>query len=121
MVTESSQITVSEISFECILGTYSFERESPQRVLLSFTLWLDFSPSAKTENLQDTVNYAALTEDIKQFIIRSQFFLVETLVTAVAERVLNYSPLIQKTEISVSKPNAIPEAERVTATIRVSR
>ncbi len=121
MVAEVSKITVSKISFECILGTYSFERETPQRVLLSFTLWLDFSQAAKTENLQDTVNYAALTEDLKQFIIRSQFFLVETLVTATAERVLNYSPLIRKTEISISKPNAIPEAENVTATIRVSR
>lgn len=117
---EAGKITVSEISFESILGTYSFEREIPQKILLTYSLWLDFSKAAQTENLNDTVDYAELSEDLKKFIIRSQFFLVETLVTEVAKRILNFSTVIQKTEVIISKPSAIPEAKSVSAKICLS-
>lgn len=109
------------MGFECILGTLPFEREKPQPVLLSFSLWLDFSGAAQKETLSSTVDYAALSEDLQNYIVNSKFFLVETLVVFVAKRILDNYPLVQATEVSITKPEAIPSSLGTSATIRISR
>jgi 7,8-dihydroneopterin aldolase/epimerase/oxygenase len=121
MVTELGKITVKEMGFECILGTLPFEREKPQLVLLSFSLWLDFSKAAQYEDLNYSVDYAALSEELQRFIVKSQFFLVETLVVSVAQRILENYPTVFTAEVNITKPMAILGAQGASASIRITR
>jgi len=115
------KITVKEMGFECILGTLPFEREKPQPVLLSFSLWLDFSEAAQYEDLKYSVDYAALSEEIKDLIVNAQFFLVETLVVSVAKYIIEHYPKVVASEVCITKPTAIPGAQGASASIRITR
>lgn len=118
---KTGKITIEEMGFKAILGTLSFERIKPQPVRLSFSIWMDFEKIADTDNLKDTVDYAALAEDLKAFIIKSKFQLVETLVLRCAEKILAYSEKILACEVTIKKPEAIAGAKNSAAEIRLDR
>lgn len=121
MVSETGKISVQDLGFETILGAFSFERERPQPVRLSFSLWMDFSEVAQSDSLEETVDYAQLSEDLITFIQKSQFTLVETLVYRSAKRLLEKSPNISAAWVRIEKPEAIPGARCSAAEIRLER
>ncbi len=121
MVNTSGKISVLDLGFETILGAFSFERERPQPVRLSFSLWMDFSGIAQSDSLENTVDYASLSEDLIAFIQKSRFTLVETLVYRSAERLLEKSPNISAAWVRIEKPEAISGAKCSAAEIRLER
>ncbi len=121
MVSETGKISVLDIGFETILGAFSFERERPQPVRLSFSLWMDFSGIAQGDSLEKTVDYAQLSEDLITFIQKSRFTLVETLAYRSAQRLLEKSPNISAAWVRIEKPEAISGARCSAAEIRLER
>lgn len=120
MVITKSKVKIQELGFECILGTLSFERVQPQPVVMDLVLELDFSEAAASGNVNYTVNYAEVSEVVTRFVQESKFELVETLVTKVAERLLNDYKKLNAVEVSIKKPKAIPNAI-ASAEIRMER
>ena len=106
---KTGKITIQDMGFETILGALSFERVTPQPVKLSFSLWLDFEPIAQSDNLNDTVDYAELSNELVQFIQKSKFQLVETLVYRSAEKILAKSSKISAAWVRIQKTEAIPD------------
>ena len=121
MVNKTGKISVLDLGFETILGAFSFERERPQPVRLSFSLWMDFSGIAQSDSLGNTVDYASLSEDLIAFIQKSRFTLVETLVYRSAERLLEKSPSVSAAWVRIEKPEAISGAKCSAAEIRLKR
>lgn len=120
MVVGSGKIRIQGLGFESILGTLSFERTSPQPVVMDLLLELDFTKAAASENVSDTVDYAEAASVVTTFVQDSKFELVETLVWKVAELLLERYPLLKAVEVSVKKPKAIPNA-LASAEIRMER
>ena len=118
---KTGKITVQDLGFETILRALSFERETPQPVTLSFSLWLDFEPIAASDDLNDTVNYADLSNELVKFIQDSKFQLVETLVLRTAEKILEKSPKVSAAWVRIQKTEAIPGAKGSVAEIQLER
>ena len=118
---KTGKITVQDLGFETILGALSFEREAPQPVTLSFSLWLDFEPIAASDDLNDTVNYADLSNELVKFIQDSKFQLVETLVLRTAEKIFEKSPKVSAVWVRIQKTEAIPGAKGSVAEIQLER
>lgn len=109
------------MGFETIIGALSFERERPQPVRLSFSLWMDFSPFAESDSLEKTVDYAKLSEDLVKYIQEARFELVETLVYRTASRILQTCPNVSAAWVRIEKPEAIIDARGASAEIRLER
>lgn len=73
------KIFIQDLSVYAIVGIYDWERQVPQQLLLSIELACDISKAAETQDLEDSVNYAAVAERLEGFIVESQFLLLETL------------------------------------------
>ena len=121
MVIEQGQIRLRDVQFDCIVGVLPYERINEQPIILNLTLWLDFAKAAETEDLNESIDYAKLAEELKAFIRLSSFKLVETLVVKTAQYVLEHYPKANAVEVSVSKPKAIPGCLGAEACIKVSR
>ncbi len=64
----------------------------------------DLSKSAKTDNLQDTVDYVFLNKVIEEeMAIRSK--LLETVANRILERILSESTMVKKAKVAISKIN----------------
>ena len=112
---ELGRIRLKDIQFDSIVGILPYERANEQPVILNLTLWLDFAQAAKTEDLNESIDYAKLAEELKRFIR------LETLVVKTAEYVLEHYPKANAVEVSVVKPQAIPGCLGAEASVKISR
>ncbi|MCQ2098121.1 MAG: dihydroneopterin aldolase [Fibrobacter sp.] len=121
MVVEPGKISLRDLTFDCIIGTLPFERVNEQPIILNVSLWLDFTLAARNEDLAHSIDYAQLAEDLKGFIRLSCFQLEETLVMETARHILEHYPKAQMVEVSVRKPQAIPDCAGAESSIRIRR
>lgn len=76
---------------------------------VDLTLWVDLEPAAKSDNIEDTVDYREAIAIVKQQITKAKFALVEKLVSAIADELLSLEKVTQ-VRVKLSKPAApIPD------------
>jgi dihydroneopterin aldolase len=96
-------------------GVHEAERELGQRFLVDVRIELSGCPGAATDRLEDTVDYARLTEDVAAIVAGPPFALIERLASEIAGRVLA-EPLAAAAEVTVRKPHvALPSTVAATA------
>ena len=103
-------------------GVLDFERRDGQVFLVDLVLGLDTRPAARTDDLQDTVDYGSLEAAVKNAVETDPVDLIETLAQRIADLCLTDSR-VQWTEVTVHKPDAPIEEtfSDVTLTILRSR
>lgn len=73
-------------------------------------LWLNISVAAKTDAIENTVDYRSIINLVQHLVKTSKFSLVETLVMAIADNILASSDLLTQVQVTLSKPAApIPD------------
>ena len=110
------RIHIRDLSVQCIIGINPEERVKKQEILISLTLYADLSEGARTDRLEDTVDYKSLKKDVRDCVEASEFFLLERLAEQVAEIALR--PVqVQRVDVCVDKPGALRHARSVAVEI----
>jgi dihydroneopterin aldolase len=103
-------------------GVYDVERERGQIFRVDAVLSLDAAPAAAGDDLNKTVNYADLAQQLHAVLTGEPVDLLETLAQRLADVCLA-NPVVDAVEITVHKPDAhlgVP-FEDVTVGIRRTR
>lgn len=96
-------ITINALTFETIIGLLPDERTNRQRVKVDVTIEYDF---------QDTyIDYAAITERIKQIMQEGEFLLIEEAILALKEALKADFPRIDTLTLAITKPDILPDCE----------
>lgn len=75
-----SQLQLEDISLDVKLGHSEEERSFPQRVLVQVTFRFETIPLVcTTDDLHDTLCYAALVDELQKFCVDRSFKLIEAL------------------------------------------
>ena len=81
---------------------------------------MDITEASKDDDVEKTINYSALSEDIIQFIDDSSYGTIEALIEALADKILkNFD--IESVWLRIEKPNAVPQADSVGVEIERSK
>lgn len=73
-------------------------------------LWLDISTAAKTDAIEDTVDYRSVITKVQHLVKTSKFALIERLVATIADSILIECDRVLKVQVTLSKPAApIPD------------
>ena len=112
----SERIEIRGLRAVCRIGTRDEERQEPREVLLTLRLTADLSRACATDDLRDTVDYGELTRNVTRFVEASAFFLIERLADRVAAVCLE-DPRVDRAEVTVEKPGAIPNARSAGVTV----
>jgi 7,8-dihydroneopterin aldolase/epimerase/oxygenase len=73
-------------------------------------LWLDISTAAKTDAIEDTVDYRSVIAKVQHLVKTSKFALIERLVATIADSILIECDRVLKVQVTLSKPAApIPD------------
>jgi dihydroneopterin aldolase len=116
------RIAVRGVTAHANHGVYDWERERGQTFRVDAVLELDTAPAAAGDDLDRTVNYAALAQQLHAVLAGEPVDLLETLAQRLADTCLA-DPLVDAVEITVHKPEAdlgVP-FDDVAVTIRRSR
>jgi len=86
---EPARYFLHDLTIETIIGIYDWERKEKQSIILDLDMGADVANAARTDAIEDTLNYKAVAKRVIEFVGESDFQLVETLAERVAEIVLN--------------------------------
>jgi len=99
------RITISGIEAFGHHGVLPHEREYGQRFVVDVALGVDLSAAGASDDLQDTVDYGALSADVAAIVSGEPADLIETVAERIADRCLE-DERVQAAEVTVHKPCA---------------
>lgn len=112
----ADEIFIKDLLVRAIVGINEEERVNLQDILINIVLYVDTRPAARSDDIEDAVNYRTLTKHIMDMVEASQFFLVEKLTTEII-RLCLADKRVERARVSVEKPTALRFARSVGVTI----
>jgi dihydroneopterin aldolase len=110
--TTLDRIFITALAAETIIGIHDWEREVRQRVEIDLEMWVDLAAAAKSDSIDDTLNYRSVAKRILAFVQESRFNLVEALAGEIARIVLAEFE-VARVRVTVHKPGAIRHSKDV--------
>lgn len=86
-------------------GVFEDERENGQEFVLDVIVWLDFTAAADGDDLNGTIHYGVLAEEIVGAVERDPVDLIETVAERVASVVLAHQAA-SAVRVTLHKPSA---------------
>jgi len=118
--TMTDTIFIRELKTEAIIGVFDWERKVRQTVSFDFEFPGNIRHAAKTDHIDDTLDYKKVAKHVLSFVEASEFQLVETLAERVAELVLREFDL-DWVRLVLSKPGALRGSRDVGVSIQRTR
>lgn len=81
-------IYLHDLKIECVIGIWDWERKIKQSVIIDLDMGFDIRRAARSDSIEDTLNYKAVAKRLQEFVGASEFQLVETMAERVAEILL---------------------------------
>lgn len=113
-------VLIEGLTLETVVGVYAWEKCIRQTLVLDLALGIDIRPAAANDDLNKTLNYAAISERLIAFCDTHSFELIETYAERIANLLMDEFGIAQ-VELKLSKPGAVKEARSVGVCITRSR
>lgn len=106
------KVFISGLRTESVIGVHDWERNICQPLIFDIELGADFTHAAKRDELEDAVDYEAISKRVIEVVAGSSFQLLEALVQHVAT-VIQEEFGVEWLRLKVTKPNAVAAADAV--------
>ena len=102
----ADQINVNGIKAFGYHGVLPHEAVEGQEFIVDLALSLDLSAASRSDNLDETVNYADLAQIVHENIVGERVQLIERLAGQIADQIKSSYPQIDSISVTVHKPHA---------------
>lgn len=113
-------VYVRDLRVDALIGIYDWERSMRQIVRIDLEMGWDNSIPARSDAIEDTLNYKEAAKMISSFVEKSEFQLVETLAERIADCLLNQFKL-PWVKVTLGKPGAVTGSSEVGVIIERTR
>jgi dihydroneopterin aldolase len=117
---ERDRIFLRGLSAQCIIGFIDWERRTPQTLLIDLEIPCDCARAARSDSVEDTIDYKRVAKRVLGWLPTTQYHLVETLAQNLALLLLSEFP-IDWIRVSINKPGAIRDSRDVGVSIERRR
>ena len=87
-------------------GVNPEEKENGQKFILDIAMQADISRAAQTDDLNETVNYAAVRKTVNAVFTAQKYDLIERAAQVVCDAILENYPKVQSVTVELKKPEA---------------
>ena len=106
------KVFIRGLEVEGIIGIFKWEREVRQIISVDIEMDFDNKNAAKSDSIEDALNYKLVGKRITSFIKDSKFQLVETLAENISKIILKEFP-VTTVKVTLSKPGALRGSDSV--------
>jgi 2-amino-4-hydroxy-6-hydroxymethyldihydropteridine diphosphokinase len=106
------RIVIRDLLVRCVLGVTDEERRERQDVVLNLVLFADLGPAARSDRIEDAVNYRPIKKAIVKVAEASSYRLIESLAERIAGVCLE-DPRVAEALVRVEKPSVLRFARTV--------
>jgi FolB domain-containing protein len=100
------QIFITDLVARGIIGINDWERKAPQDMLINIVLFADLHKVGESDDLQDGVDYRAVTKKVLAHAESARRLTVEALAADLASLCLEEA-IVKKVRVRVEKPGAV--------------
>ncbi|MDD4816460.1 MAG: dihydroneopterin aldolase [Victivallaceae bacterium] len=115
------KIILRGLEVSTVIGTAESERLAPRMLLLDIELSANLEAAGKSDDLRNTVDYAALAAAIRTLGTENRFFLIERFANEAARLCLAASPLVAGVTVRVEKAGCVSGLAAAVVEIRRER
>jgi len=101
-------------------GCLPSEKVNGQRFLVDIELYIDTAPAGKQDDLEKTIDYGKVYQDVKAVLELERYDLIEAVAENVAARILANYP-VGKVRVAILKPHAPIEGKFDTFGVEIER
>ncbi|RVU83893.1 dihydroneopterin aldolase [Leucothrix sargassi] len=105
-------VYIRDLRVDACIGIYDWERKIRQQIRIDLDMGWDNRPAANTDDIQYTLNYKEAAKLVENFVLQSDYQLVETLAEKIAELLLTDMKL-PWVKVSLGKPVAVSGSQEV--------
>lgn len=113
-------IRLKDLKMRAYVGIYPREKKQRQPVIANIKFEIDASVAVRSDAFADTVDYEQLSIDIKEWVEKGRFDLLETVADGILQIVMR-DPRVQRGLVEVDKPKALTTCKSVSATAFTQR
>ncbi len=118
--TQHTSLILDGIILHAKIGVTSAEQTRARRLLLSVKLVCDLRQACKTDDVTDTIDYALLTESLRDLAASRSWNLLESLAHSLAERCLQ-NELAERVRVQLTKPRPCPNLTNASVRVELTR
>ena len=107
-------LLLKDLQAFCRLGIYDSERILGQCIQIQLELEFDLAKAAKTNSVEDSVNYVEVSLSIRELTQSKEFLLIENLAHEIIEMLLAKFSILEGVQIEITK--TIVNADQFTGT-----
>ena len=100
-------IFLNEVKVQTKLGVPEWERMVEQTIILDIEIGYDLSKACKSDDVNDTIDYGAVVNRIRETLKENSFQLVEALAEHICQLVLREFNALN-VKVKVAKPAILP-------------
>jgi dihydroneopterin aldolase len=98
------KIIIEELQVYAHHGVAEQEKQIGQMFVVSLELGLDLSPASHSDDLHQTVSYAAVCDEVQAVLQRRSYNLIEAAAEQVIGQLFEAFPRIERIKIRLEKP-----------------
>ena len=111
------KVFIKDLEVETVIGIYDWEREVRQLISISLVMVFDLTKAAKSDKIEDSLNYKKISKRIIKLAENLKSKLIENLAQKIADTILNEFP-VSSIVVTVEKPGALRGSRSVGVTIK---
>lgn len=100
------KIIISDLEIFAYHGVLPAEKKNGQTFIVTAELYVNLHDAGKTDDLNKTINYAQVCEDIRMVMLEKKYNLIEAAAENIAQTILKKYKAIDKVRILLKKPGA---------------
>ena len=105
-------VFIEKLNVEAVVGIYAWERQVRQSILIDLEMAYDNTLPARSNDIADALDYAAVIQRVTDFVTEQKFELVETMAEEVAAMVMREFK-VPWLKIRCAKPTVMSQASAV--------
>lgn len=117
---ERDHITLTGLRATAHHGVFEQERRDGQVFVIDVTVWLDLSVSAGSDDLDRTIHYGELANEVVAAVERDPVDLIETVAQRIADTVLAHEAA-EAVRVTLHKPSAPIEVPFDDVSVTITR
>ncbi len=106
------KIFINDLHVETVIGIFDLVREIKQTISINLEMEFDISKAAKSDDINDSLDYKKVSKRIISLCEKADSYLVENLIEKIAQVVLKEFP-VSKVTVSLEKPGALRGSKSV--------
>jgi dihydroneopterin aldolase len=105
-------VFLRDLKIDTVIGIFGWERRVRQTLIFDLEMSADVAKAAKTDKIEDALNYKSIAKRLQQYVSESEFELIETLAEECA-RIIREEFNVAWVKLTLNKKGAVRGATDV--------